>query len=374
MKVPALDMLAQLRQVGPAIKAAVGDVIDSGQFILGKPVADLEDRLAEYVGARYAVGVSSGTDALLVGLMALGVSRGDLVVTTPYSFFATAGAVARLGATPVFVDIDRDSYNMDAAALAAWFSCNENRAERVKAIIPVHLFGQCADMAAIQRIAHERGVAVLEDAAQAIGAFGSAGSAGSIGELGMFSFFPTKNLGGIGDGGLVVTSDEALVDRLRALRVHGAEPKYHHHLVGGNFRLDAIQAAALLVKLDFLESWHRARRERAAYYDDGFAGSRVKVPAVVGAREGHVYNQYVIAVPEGRDGLQAHLESAGISTAIYYPIPLHLQECFAHLGYRPGDLPSAEYAAAHTLALPLYPELSPELQDYVIDKTRAIVD
>lgn len=374
MKVPALDMQAHLRQVGDQIKAAVSEVIDSGMFILGERVAELEARIADYVGARWGIGVSSGTDALLVGLMALGVGHGDVVVTTPYSFFATAGTITRLGATPAFVDIDPATYNIDSDRLRAWFDENAEARGRVKAIVPVHLFGQCAEMTAIGAIARERGVPVLEDAAQAIGAACDAGRAGSVGELGAFSFFPSKNLGGIGDGGMVVTSDEALAEKLRTLRVHGSKPKYHHALVGGNFRLDAIQAAALLVKLEYLEGWHRARRERAAYYDAGLAGSGVGTPAVVVDPRHHIYNQYVISVPGDRDGLQAHLAGRGISTAVYYPVPLHLQECFTELGYRPGDLPHSEHAAGNSLALPLYPELTREMQDHVIASVREYVD
>ena len=372
MKVPTLDMQAHLREVGEAIKAAVCEVIDSGMFILGERVAELEERIAEYVGAEHGIGVSSGTDALLVGLMGLGVGPGDVVVTTPYSFFATAGTIARLGATPAFVDIDPETYNLDPETLRGWF--DERGDERVAAIVPVHLFGQCADMAAIAEIAGERGVPVLEDAAQAIGAACGAGRAGSMGELGAFSFFPSKNLGGIGDGGMVVTSDAELADKIRTLRAHGAKPKYYHQLVGGNFRLDAIGAAALLVKLEYLESWHRARRQRAAYYDENLAGSGVKTPVVVVGPEQHIYNQYVISVPDDRDGLRAHLAGREIETAIYYPVPLHLQQCFAELGYRPGSLPRAEYAAAHSLALPLYPELSTEMQDHVVASIREYVD
>jgi dTDP-4-amino-4,6-dideoxygalactose transaminase len=374
MKVPTLDMQAHLRQVGDEIKAAVCEVIDSGMFILGERVAELEKRVSEYVGAKHGIGVSSGTDALLVALMALDVGHGDLVVTTPYSFFATAGTIARLGATPAFVDIDPRTFNIDAAGLAEWFEGHAGELDRVKAIVPVHLFGQCADMKAIRAIAAERGVPILEDAAQAIGAGCEAGRAGSIGELGAFSFFPSKNLGGIGDGGMVVTSDDALADKTRTLRVHGSKPKYYHKLVGGNFRIDAIQAAALLVKLDYLEGWHRARRERAAVYDAGLADSGVETPAVVVDPNDHIYNQYVIVVRGDRDGLQTHLAANGISSAIYYPVPLHLQECFAGLGYQPGDLPRAEYAADHTLALPLYPDLSPEMQDHVIAAIKDYVD
>ncbi|MBT8492267.1 MAG: DegT/DnrJ/EryC1/StrS family aminotransferase, partial [Deltaproteobacteria bacterium] len=315
--------------------------------------------------------VSSGTDALLISLMALGVGPGDLVLTTTYSFFATAGVVSRLGARPVFLDIDSVSYNLDPAALEAWFADNPEQASKVKAIIPVHLYGQVADMDPIVATARKHGVAVVEDAAQAIGAHypSAAGSksAGTMGDFGCFSFFPSKNLGGVGDGGLVVTNDDQRAAELRRLRVHGAQPKYYHSVVGGNFRLDAIQAAALRVKLPHLDGWHQKRREHATYYDEAFARvGAITAPACVYDRSDHIYNQYVISIAEGRDALREALAAAEVSSAIFYPVPFHLQECFRALGYRQGDLPKAEYAAEHTLAIPVFPELSREQQDHVV--------
>jgi dTDP-4-amino-4,6-dideoxygalactose transaminase len=334
-------------------------------------VAELEKAVAAYSGSACAVGVSSGTDALLVSLMALDIGPGDIVVTTPYSFFATAGTVARLGAEIVLVDIDPASYNMDPQALQTWFEREKARAARVKAIIPVHLYGQCADMDAIIQIGRSRGIAVIEDAAQAIGAgYPSASGlkkAGSMGTFGCFSFFPSKNLGGIGDGGMVVTDDEPLAEKVRLLRNHGAHPKYYHALIGGNFRLDTVQAAVLLVKLPHLEGWHAMRRKNAACYDELFAGSAVSVPAISYGREHHIYNQYVISVPEKRDELRAWLTQNDIGNEVYYPVAFHEQECFRNLGYKKGDFPHSEYAARHTLALPVYPEITRPMQEHVAE-------
>lgn len=368
--VPMLDLRAQLAELGPALEEAVIAAVRSTAYIMGPQVGELEKACAAYLGSKHAIGVSSGTDALLVALMALDVGPGDLVVTTAYSFFASAGVVARLGATPVFVDIEPETCNLDPRALAAWMERNPERRARVKAILPVHLYGQCADMDPILATAGRHGIPVVEDAAQAIGARYRERRAGTLGALGCFSFFPSKNLGGIGDGGLVTTDDDALADKLRRLRVHGARPKYHHALIGGNFRLDTIQAAALLVKLPHLEDWHARRRERAAYYDEQLAPLGVTVPRCAWGRERHVYNQYVVRVPGDRDALRAHLTGRGIETSIFYPVPFHLQECFAGLGYRRGDLPEAERAAEQTLALPIYPELTTQQQDHVIDAIR----
>ncbi|MFC1590897.1 DegT/DnrJ/EryC1/StrS family aminotransferase [Thermodesulfobacteriota bacterium] len=371
MKVPLLDLSAQLQSIETEVKAAVNEVIESTRYIMGPKVTELEEKIAEYAGAGYGIGVSSGTDALLVSLMALGVGPGDIVLTTPYSFFATAGVVARLNATACFVDIDPESYNIDPVALAEWFEREQDKAGKVKAIIPVHLYGQCADMDPILKIASERGIAVVEDAAQAIGAkYPSADGmkkAGAMGAMGCFSFFPSKNLGGIGDGGMVVTSDQALAEKLRKLRNHGAQPKYYHALVGGNFRLDPVQAAVLLVKLPLLDQWHSMRRENAAYYDENLTIAGVKKPCVSYARDCHIYNQYVVAVPEKRDGLRAHLNENDIGNEVYYPVPFHEQECFQGLGFKSGDFPHSEHAARHTIALPIYPELTRAMQDRVIE-------
>lgn len=372
MIVPLLDLGAQLAAIRSELKAAVDEVIDSTRYILGPKVGELEEAIAHYTGTRFAVGVSSGTDALLAALMALDVGPGDIVVTTPYSFFATAGVIVRLGATPAFVDIDPKTYNLCPAALRDWFETHTEQRTRVKAILPVHLYGQCADMDPILALASEFGVPVIEDAAQAIGARypSKAGmrKAGAMGLFGCFSFFPSKNLGGLGEGGMVTTDDGSLADRLRKLRNHGMEPKYHYAMIGGNFRLDTIQAAALLVKLPFLDQWHAARQRNAAYYDahlDRVPGLRR--PTIAYQREDHTYNQYVISVAERRDALLAFLRERQVGHEVYYPVPFHEQKCFAHLGYRPGDFPHSEYAARHTLALPIYPELTPDMLDYVIE-------
>lgn len=375
MKVPLLDLRAQLTTIEPELRAAVLEVLASTQYILGPKVEELERQVAAYVGAQHAVGVSSGTDALLVVLMALGVGPGDFVVTSPYSFFATAGVITRLGARPVFVDIDPGTYNIDPNRLKDWFAHGCNEHGRVRAILPVHLYGQCADMPAIRELGRRYGVPVIEDAAQAIGATcptpDGPRKAGAMGLAGCFSFFPSKNLGGLGDGGMVVTDDPALADRIRCLRNHGAQPKYYHKFIGGNFRLDALQAAALLVKLPHLESWHAARRRNAAYYDEHLAAAGVQTPKIASQREDHIYNQYIISVPRDRDGLRTYLADHQIGTEVYYPVPFHLQECFAGLGHRRGDFPHAEHAADHTLALPIYPELTREMQDHVIERIRA---
>ncbi len=371
MKVPLLDLKAQLVMLESEMKSALNAVVDSTAYINGPAVAELEKAIAAYSGAACGVGVSSGTDALLVSLMALAVGPGDIVVTTPYSFFATAGTVARLGAEIALVDIDPVSYNIDPQALQAWFEREPGKAGRVKAIIPVHLYGQCADMDAILQIARSRGIAVIEDAAQAIGSgYPSAAGlkkAGSMGTFGCFSFFPSKNLGGIGDGGMVVTDDEALAEKVRLLRNHGAHPKYYHALIGGNFRLDTVQAAVLLVKLPHLEDWHAMRRANAAYYDELLAGSGIAVPKAVYGRQHHIYNQYVISVPEKRDELRAWLTQNDIGNEVYYPVAFHEQECFRSLGYQKGAFPNSEYAAAHTLALPVYPELTRPMQERVAE-------
>ncbi len=380
MKVPLLDLEAQLTgELREDIHRTVAAVIDSTRYIMGPRVEELEQSIANYVGAGQAIGVSSGTDALLVALMALDVGAGDLVLTTPYSFFATAGVVARLGAEPHFVDIDSATYNMSPAALEAWFAENASRADRVKAIIPVHLYGQCADMDPILALARAWEIPVVEDAAQAIGASypfvdGQERSAGNMGEMGCFSFYPTKNLGGVGDGGMVVTSDGELAEKLRRLRNQGAKPKYYHAMIGGNFRLDPIQAAVLLVKLPHLDSWHQRRREHAAYYDQHLEVSGLVKPPIAYGRERHIYNQYVISVPSRRDQLRSHLQAAGIGTEIYYPVPFHLQECFRYLDCREGDFPASERAALSTLALPIYPELTGEELDYVIEQVQGFYD
>jgi dTDP-4-amino-4,6-dideoxygalactose transaminase len=361
VKVPLLDLRAQYATIRSEIREAIDRVCDAQQFIMGEEVTGLEREVAAFCEARFAVGVSSGTDALLIALMALGIGPGDEVITPTYSFFATAGTVVRLGARPVFVDIERSSFNLDPAQLAAAVT------PRTKAIIPVHLFGRCSDMEAVGTVAARHGIPVVEDAAQAIGARDEQRrSAGTIGAIGCLSFFPSKNLGAFGDAGMVLTNDPALAERLHVLRTHGSQPKYYHKVVGGNFRLDAIQAAVLRVKLPYLSGWTKARRENAERYraffrELGLVG-RITLPEDT---PGHIYNQFVIR-SAGRDELQRHLREVGIGTEVYYPVPLHLQECFGGLGYHEGSLPEAEAAAKDSLALPIYPELPEEAQREVV--------
>ena len=375
MRVPFLDLAAQLEQTRPDVERAVLDVVASGRYIGGPVLEAFERAMADCVGVEHAVGVSSGTDALLVSLMALDVGPGDLVVTTPYSFFATVGAVARLGATAVFVDIDPLTFNIDPARLSDWFESEPERRARVKAIVPVHLFGQCADMAPVLELAAAYEVPVVEDAAQALGARypddGGDRPAGSMGTLACFSFYPTKNLGAMGDAGLVVTSDAALAERVRRLRNHGGHAAYQHPEVGGNFRLDTLQAAILAAKFPYLDGWHARRRERAAYYDEHLAVPGIELPVAAWGRERHTYHQYVIRVPDRRDALRAHLAGRRIDSMIYYPVPLHRQSCFRHLGHPAGAFPCSEDAAVRSLALPIYPELTPAMQDRVIEEIAA---
>ena len=375
MTVPLLDLKPQYHQIREEVRRVTEEIYESQQFILGPQVSGLEAEIAAYCQAGHAVGVSSGTDALLLALMALDIGPGDLVLTTPYSFFATAGTIVRLGARPVFADIDADSYNMDpGAAGAALEALGSASRRRVKAMIPVHLYGQVAPMEALGALAGSWNLAVVEDAAQAIGAEDARGRrAGSIGTAGCFSFFPSKNLGGFGDGGMVTCNDAELAERMRVLRVHGSHPKYHHALVGGNFRLDALQAAIVRVKLRHLDQWTAGRQANAATYRRLFAEAgledRIGLPAEGPGR--HIYNQFVIRVPGHRDALRDHLVRSGVGCEIYYPVPLHLQPCFADLGYEKSDFPESERAAAETLALPIYPELSDEQQCYVVDRIRA---
>jgi dTDP-4-amino-4,6-dideoxygalactose transaminase len=361
MRVPLLDLQEQSRPIRDDLSGALIRVADTQRFIGGPEVEALERELAAFIGVRHAIGVSSGTDALLVSLMAVGIAPGDEVVTTPFSFFATAGSIVRLGAVPVFVDVDAQTFNIDAGAVAAAIT------PRTRAIMPVHLFGLPADMRPLLDAAARAGVPVIEDAAQAIGASYGDRQAGAMGALGCFSFFPSKNLGAFGDAGLVTTDDDRLAHDVRLLRDHGAEPKYFHKRVGGNFRLDALQAAVLRVKLPHLAAWTAARRANADRYDRLFRerGLDVRVPTRPGGR-GHIFNQYVIRV-RNRDEVRASLERAGIGAEIYYPVPFHLQECFAPLGYRAGAFPAAEAAAREVLALPVYPGLTEMQQRSVVD-------
>jgi len=360
--VPLLDLQAQYRPIRDELLAAVIRVCDSQQFILGPEVEALEGELANYLGVEHAIGVSSGTDALLAAMMALGIGPGDEVITSTYSFFATAGCVTRLGATPRLVDIDPSTYNLVPDAVRAAVS------PRTKAIIPVHLFGLCAEMDPLLSISKETGIPIIEDACQAIGATDRGRGAGTMGTVGCFSFFPTKNLGAFGEGGLVTTNDADLAREVRLVRDHGAESRYYHRRVGGNFRLQAIQAAILRVKLPHLAKWTAMRRDNAMRYRDLFArlipGSTVMLPVEPEGKV-HIYNQFVVRVPR-RDKVRAFLTDHGIGTAIYYPVPFHEQECFASLGHRHGDFPEAEAAAASTLALPIYGGLTLEQQESVV--------
>lgn len=382
--VPLLDLKPQYASIKEEIQAALNRVCDSQYFIMGPEVAELEAELAIYCQAKFALGVSSGTDALILALMALEIKPDDEIITTPYTFFATAGSIARLGARAVFVDIDPKTYNLDPAQLEAKIS------PKTRAIMPVHLYGQCADIDPLLEIAQQHNLYVIEDAAQAIGSEYKGRRAGSLGHIGCFSFFPSKNLGAFGDGGAVTTNDPHLAERMRILRVHGAEPKYYHKFVGGNFRLDALQAAVIRVKLKHLDNWTAGRQHNAARYNELFGATgligkdgfiltlpyesnesgryALRTNAKVGPFTGHrhIYNQYVIRLSRQRDELRAFLTGRKIGTEIYYPVPLHQQECFAGWGYQAGDYPHSEAAAVQTLALPIYPELTDEQLQTVV--------
>jgi len=357
--IPLLDLKAQYATIKEGILAAVGEVLESQRCIGGPKVAELEEQVAAVSDCKYGVGVTSGTDAILNSLMSLEIGAGDEVITTPFTFFATVGCIARLGARPLFVDIDPQTFNLDPALIEAVIT------EKTKAIMPVHLFGQMADMDPIMVVAKKHGLLVIEDAAQSITSMYKGRKAGSIGTAGCFSFFPSKNLGGIGDGGMVVTNDEGLYNRLALMRNHGSKPKYYHKFIGGNFRLDPIQAAALLVKLPHLDEWSEGRRRNAEYYNEKFAGSLVQTP-YISPDCVSIYNQYCIRVPR-RDELKIHLQEKNIGCEIYYPLPLHLQECFSYLGFKQGDFPEAEKAAGEVLAIPIYPELTDAMKDTVAE-------
>jgi dTDP-4-amino-4,6-dideoxygalactose transaminase len=357
MKVPLLDLKAQYATIKDEVIAAVAEVLDSQVCIGGPKVAELEQKIAAISDCKYAVGVSSGTDALLCSLMALGIGFGDEVITTPFTFFATAGSIARTGATPVFVDIDPHTYNIDPELIEPAVT------KRTKAILPVHLFGQMCDMDPIMEIADKHNLFVIEDAAQSITATYKGRKAGSMGTCGCFSFFPSKNLGGAGDGGMVVTNLDELYQKLMLFRNHGAKPKYFHKFVGGNFRLDPIQAALLLVKLPRLQEWSEARRRNAVYYNERFNGTPIVRPYIRPDCVS-IYNQYVIR-SSTRDALILHLKEKGIGCEVYYPVPLHEQDCFAHLGYKPTDAPQSSAAAREVVAIPVYPELTTEQLDIV---------
>jgi dTDP-4-amino-4,6-dideoxygalactose transaminase len=387
MRVPVLDLSEQYRFLGDSIRKAINDVLASGRFILGPKVEAFEKAICSYCNAPHAVGVSSGTDALLAILMALGIGRGDAVITTPYTFFATAGCIVRAGARPLFADIDPETYNIRPSAVQECIERNcqvssngewtTKSGEKVRAVVPVHLFGLCCQMDALHEVSNYYRLVLIEDAAQAIGAEfpwrEGIAKAGTMGEVGFFSFYPSKNLGAAGDAGMIVCRDDKLAKALRTFREHGMEPRYIHHVVGGNFRLDEMQAAILGVKLPYLEKWAGARRSAADFYRAELAraglSEKISVPAEPyrnpGLTNHHVYHQYVIRTPM-RDALRQHLGKREIETAIYYPLGLHEQKCFASLGYKKGDFPETERAARETLALPIYPEISREAQRYVV--------
>ena len=377
--VPLLDLKAQFAQIRAEVMPVIDQVCASQHFILGKHVHHFEEEIARYCGAAAGVGVSSGTDALLLALMALEIGAGDEVITSPFSFFATAGTVARVGARPVFCDIDPATFNLSPAAVRAFIDdrcvaqgdrlINRATGGHIKALMPVHLYGQSADMEPLMAIARRHGLKVIEDAAQAIGTeYLNGARAGSMGDIACFSFFPTKNLGAFGDAGLCTTQDSELAERMRILRVHGGHPKYYHALIGGNFRIDELQAAVLRVKLKYLDGWTAGRQRNAAYYDAAFGkagiGAQLRPPAAAPGQR-HIFNQYIVRA-ERRDALKQRLTERAIGTEIYYPVPLHLQKCFAYLKHGVGDFPQSERAAAETLALPIYPELEPAQLAHVV--------
>jgi dTDP-4-amino-4,6-dideoxygalactose transaminase len=357
MQVPMLDLKAQYAAIKDEVMQAITAVCESQLFCLGPAVTEFEEKIAAYCESKYAIGVSSGSDALLVSLMALGIKPGDEVITTPFTFFSTAGCVARLGAKPVFVDVDFDSYNIDPGRM------EEKITEKTGAIIPVHLFGQVAQMKPIMAIAKRHNFAVIEDAAQAIGAAQDGIKCGNFGDFGCFSFYPSKNLGGFGDGGLVITNNKNLAERVKLLRTHGENPRYFYRAIGGNFRLDSIQAAVLSVKLKYLDNWNQKRKQNAELYDKLFADSPVRTPKIDDNNVSNFY-QYTVTVPE-RDRLQKFLAENGISSSVFYPKPLHLQDCFSELGYEEGSLPVAERLCGEVLSLPVFPELTAGQIEYI---------
>ena len=374
MKVPFFDLVSQFASLQHEIRLALDEVFKTQQFIMGPQIEALEKTIAQFCGSRYAIGVASGSDALLLSLMACGIGSGDEVLLPPFTFFATAGAVSRLGATPVFVDIDSDTYNIDPGKIETRIT------SRTRAILPVHLYGQCADMDPILEVSKRHGLFVIEDAAQAIGAEyrprpdRPGRQAGTLGDVGCFSFFPTKNLGAFGDAGMVVTDHPERAEEIRCLRVHGSKPKYYHKRIGINSRLDTLQAAVLLVKFRHLEAWTQERRRKAERYRHLFQDLLPLVPEIrlpeVQYTNRHIYNQFILRVPR-RDTLRQFLQKEGVGTEIYYPVALHLQECFAYLNYRRGDFPESEKASEETLALPIFPELTEVQQEYVVNRIRA---
>jgi len=366
MNIPLLDLKAQYASIKTEVNAAIQEVLESQHFILGPKVDQCEKAIAAYSKCSHGIGVSSGSDALLACLMAENIGPGDEVITTPYTFFATVGAISRLGATPVFVDIDPATYNMNVSQIAAKIT------KKTRAIIPVHLYGQIADMDPVMQLAEQHNLIVIEDAAQAIGAEYKGRRAGSIGHYGCFSFFPSKNLGAIGDAGMIVTNDAQRADKLKVLRGHGAKPKYYHRMVGGNFRLDAIHAAVVSAKLPHLDSWTAGRQHNARRYDQLFRDAALPITLPVVNTDRHIFNQYVIR-SSSRDQLQAFLQKKGVGSEVYYPVPMHLQDCFAYLGVKAGAFPESERAAKESLAIPVYPELNDAQAKYVVESIAEFV-
>jgi dTDP-4-amino-4,6-dideoxygalactose transaminase len=359
MKIPPLDLKRQYAAIKNEIDSAIQNVLNHGGFVLGPEVKELEGKLAEYCGAKHGIGVASGTDALLLSLMAVGTGPGDEIITSTFTFFATGGVIARLGARPVFVDIDPKTFNINPALVEKAIT------SRTRAIIPVHLYGQVADMDEIMRVADKHNLPVIEDAAQAVGSLYKGKKAGSMGYTGCFSFYPTKNLGAYGDGGFITSNNDDTADLLRKLRIHGARPKYFHSIVGVNSRLDSLQAAVLLVKLSHLPGWHEARREKAEYYNELLADMGDVTTPFVHDHNYHIYHQYTV-LAQKRDELRDFLKSREIGSEIYYPLPMHLQECFKDLGYKKDDLPVAEKAAEMALSLPIFPEMTGEEQEFIV--------
>ena len=367
MNIPILDLKRQYQSIKPEIDCAISRVVESGQFILGPEVENFEREMAQYLGVTHAIGVASGTDALWLALKAAGIGPGDKVIVPSFTFFATAGMVHNVGATPIFVDIDPMTFNIDPRTVRELLESNSKLQDEAKAIIPVHLYGQPADMGSIMELAHRFELKVIEDAAQVIGAEYKSQKAGTIGHVGCFSFFPTKNLGAFGDGGMVTMNDDSLAERVRLLRVHGSRPKYYHHVVGTNSRLDALQAAILRAKLPHLDAWSKARQENADYNTTRLSDIDGIIAPHHAQNRMHIFHQYTIRVTGGhRDALQKFLKERGVGTEIYYPLPLHLQPCFAHLGCRKGEFPESEEASYEVLSIPIFPELTEEEKDYTI--------
>ena len=373
MEVSLLNLKRQYQSIKEGIDEAIKRVVESQYFIMGEEVKKFENEIADYCGVKYAIGVASGTDALLLSLRAAGVGDGenDKVITTPFTFFATVGAIVNAGGTPVFVDIDPETYNLDPEELKRLLTSDSRLSTQIKALIPIHLYGQVADMDPIMEISERYGITVIEDAAQAIGAEYKHRKAGTIGDFGIFSFFPSKNLGGYGDGGMVITNDDELAEKVKNLRAHGSTKSYYHEMVGYNSRLDALQAAVLSVKLTYLDEWSASRAENARYYTEALSNIDAIIPPTVSDYCNHIYHQYTIRTTDGRrDELQRHLKEQGIGTKVYYPLPLHLQGCFKDLGYKEGDFPVSEEASRQVLSLPIYPELKQEEMDYVVKQIR----